>query len=82
MANASLDPDVLRTFVTGIELGSYARAADRLGRSTSAVSMQLRRLEATAETVLLRKEGRGLALTPAGQVLCTTTVSLETSSLL
>lgn len=68
MAN-SFDLDVLRGFVAGIELGSYARAADRLGRSTSALSTQLRRLEASAGTVLLRKDGRGLALTHAGQVL-------------
>lgn len=66
---ASFDLDVLRGFVVGMELGSYARAAEQLGRSTSALSTQLRRLEAAAGTVLLRKDGRGLALTPAGQVL-------------
>ena len=66
---ASFDLDVLRGFVAGIELGSYTRAADQLGRSTSALSTQLRRLEASAGAVLLRKDGRGLALTQAGQVL-------------
>lgn len=66
---ASFDLDILRGFVVGMELGSYARAAEQLGRSTSALSTQLRRLEAAAGTVLLRKDGRGLALTPAGQVL-------------
>lgn len=66
---ASFDIDVLRGFIAGIELGSYARAADQLGRSTSALSTQLRRLEASAGTALLRKDGRGLALTQAGQVL-------------
>lgn len=66
---ASFDIDVLRGFIAGIELGSYARAADQLGRSTSALSTQLRRLEASAGTTLLRKDGRGLALTQAGQVL-------------
>lgn len=40
-----LDLDVLRTFVTGITLGNFARAAERLGRSTSAVSAQLRNLK-------------------------------------
>jgi len=49
---ASFDLDVLRGFVVGMELGSYARAAEQLGRSTSALSTQLRRLEAAAGTVL------------------------------
>lgn len=45
MRQTNLDLDALRAFVTGIELGAYARAADRLGRSTSAVSAQLKKLE-------------------------------------
>lgn len=45
VARTNLDMDVLRSFVTGFELGSFARAADRLGRSQSAVSTQLRKLE-------------------------------------
>jgi DNA-binding transcriptional LysR family regulator len=65
----SLDLDVLRTFVRGQELGSFAAAADRLGRSQSALSLQLRKLEAQAGETLLRKEGRGLALTPAGEIM-------------
>jgi DNA-binding transcriptional LysR family regulator len=69
MAQVMFDLDVLRSFSTGIALGSYARAADRLGRSTSAVSAQLRKLEAQAGTVLLRKAGRGLELTDAGETL-------------
>src|SRR5512134_1759771 len=64
-----LDLDVLRTFVTGHDLGSFAAAAERLGRSQSALSLQLRKLEAQAGQVLLRKDGRGLALTPAGEIM-------------
>jgi DNA-binding transcriptional LysR family regulator len=69
MSQVMFDLDVLRSFSTGIALGSYARAADRLGRSTSAVSAQLRKLEAQAGTVLFRKAGRGLELTDAGETL-------------
>ncbi|PLC03055.1 LysR family transcriptional regulator [Variovorax sp. RO1] len=69
MTQVMFDLDVLRTFSTGMALGSYARAADKLGRSTSAVSAQLKKLEAQAGTVLFRKEGRGLALTDAGETL-------------
>ena len=69
MRHISFDPDVLRSFVVGIELGSFAKAADRLGRSTSAVSAQLKKLEDQAGTPLLRKAGRGMALTDAGEVM-------------
>jgi DNA-binding transcriptional LysR family regulator len=52
-----------------MELGSFAKAADRLGRSTSAVSAQLKKLEEQAGTPIFRKAGRGLALTEAGETM-------------
>lgn len=64
-----LDIDLLRTLVTGVELGSFGRAAERLGRSQSAVSLQMRRLEEQVGRTLLRKEGRGLVPTEAGELL-------------
>ena len=54
MRRMNFDLDVLRTFVAGIELGSVAKAADRLGRSTSAVSAQLKKLEEQAGMPVLR----------------------------
>lgn len=69
MSRIQLDLDVMRSFVTGIDLGSFAKAAERLGRSTSAVSAQLKKLEDQAGTPLLRKAGRGMALTEAGEVM-------------
>jgi len=69
MRRPTFDLDVLRTFVTGVEFNSFAKAADRLGRSTSAVSAQLRKLEEQVGTALLVKSGRGLALTPVGEAL-------------
>lgn len=65
----NLDIDVLRTFVTGVELGSFAQAAARLGRSPAAVSAQLRKLESQVDKVLFKKSGRKLALTDAGELL-------------
>ncbi|HLI13904.1 MAG TPA: LysR substrate-binding domain-containing protein [Alphaproteobacteria bacterium] len=65
----NLDMDVLRSFATGLEFGSFAKASDRLGRSPSAVSAQLRKLEAQAGVALFRKSGRGIALTEAGEVM-------------
>lgn len=37
--------DLLRTFVTVIDLDSYTRAGERLGRSQPAISLQLKRLQ-------------------------------------
>ncbi len=63
----NLDMDVLRTFVLGFQLGSFARAAEQLGRSQSAVSTQLRKLEDQIGAKLVHRAGRGLALTNAGE---------------
>lgn len=67
MNRTTFDLDALRSFVTGVELGSFAKASERLGRSTSAVSAQLKKLEDQAGTAIFRKAGRGLALTEAGE---------------
>ena len=69
MSLLNFDIAFLRSYVAGIDLGSFARAADKVGRSTSAVSAQLKKLEEQAGMPLFRKDGRGLALTPAGEVL-------------
>lgn len=69
MGFTNLDMDALRGFVAGIEAGSFARAADRLGRSTSALSAQLRKLEDQVGGALVRRHGRGLALTEGGEAL-------------
>ncbi|MDN2711472.1 LysR substrate-binding domain-containing protein [Janthinobacterium sp. SUN118] len=69
MSLLNFDIAFLRSYVAGVELGSFARAADKVGRSTSAVSAQLKKLEEQAGLPLFRKDGRGLALTPAGEVL-------------
>ena len=71
MRYINMDIDVLRSFAYGIDLGSYAKAADQLGRSTSAVSAQLKKLEQQAGTPLLRKSGRNRVLTDAGETLLT-----------
>jgi len=65
----TLELDVLRTFVTGTDLGTFARAARHVGRSASAVSAQLKKLEDQLGVPVLRKVGRGMALTPAGEIL-------------
>ncbi len=65
-----LDPDLLRAFAYIAEEGSFTRAADRVGRTQSAVSMQIQRLESTlGQRVLLRGKGGAVSLTPHGQYL-------------
>ncbi|TQI79641.1 DNA-binding transcriptional LysR family regulator [Serratia fonticola] len=69
MGRVTFDLDDLRSFVVGIELGSFAKAAERLGRSTSAVSAHLKKLEQQLGTPILRKAGRGMVMTEAGETL-------------
>ena len=65
-----LDPDLLRAFAFIAEEGSFTRAAERVGRTQSAVSMQVQRLEALlGQRVLLRGKGGAVSLTPHGQYL-------------
>ncbi|WP_319411038.1 LysR substrate-binding domain-containing protein [uncultured Cohaesibacter sp.] len=47
--------------------GSVTGAADRLGRTHSAVSKQLHQLQNHADTTLFEKNGSGIKLTPEGQ---------------
>lgn len=65
----TLDLDALRSFVAGIESGSFALAATQLCRSTSAVSAQLKKLEMQCGAALVVKQGRHLALTHHGEIL-------------
>jgi len=69
MRRITFDLDVLRSFSLGVELGSFAKAAERLGRSTSAVSAQLKKLEDQVGAPVLRKAGRGMVPTHTGEVL-------------
>jgi DNA-binding transcriptional LysR family regulator len=66
MASINLDIDILRTLVMAQRLGGFARAAEQVGRSQSAVSQQIHKLEDRVGLPLFRKLGRGLELTEAG----------------
>lgn len=61
-----IDPDLLRAFVLIAEGGSFTRAAQAVGRTQSAVSMQIRRLEETLGQPLLLRGSRGVETTPHG----------------
>ncbi len=69
-ASVGIDPDLLRTFVFIAEEGSFTRAGRRIGRTQSAVSMQLQRLETLlGETLISRGRGGTVDLTPHGEFL-------------
>jgi DNA-binding transcriptional LysR family regulator len=65
----NLDLDTLRTLVVANDLGSYGQAAARLGRTPSAISLQMKRLQADVGATIFRKAGRGIALTEAGDIV-------------
>ena len=64
-----LDSDVLRTFVTVAESGSFTHAAPQLFRTPSALSMQIKRLEETLGQKLFVREARSVRLTAEGEML-------------
>ncbi|MFD1987869.1 LysR substrate-binding domain-containing protein [Mesorhizobium newzealandense] len=65
----TLDPDLLKTFLAFVDSGSLAQAASSVGRSPSAVTAQMQRLEEIVGEPLLAPQGRGRGLTKAGEDL-------------
>ncbi|MCW5712268.1 LysR substrate-binding domain-containing protein [Shinella sumterensis] len=70
MNSAWIDPLLLRTFVAVAETGSFAKAATRVGRTQSAVSMQMKRLEDLAgPPALFARVGRNMVLTARAETI-------------
>ena len=65
----SLDIDLLRSFVVIAEVRALSRAAARVGRTQSALSQQMRRLEEIVDQPLFQRTGRGVVLTHPGERL-------------
>ena len=65
----TLSIDFLRTFVAIADAGTFAAAAERVGRTVSAVSLQIDRLEEQIGRALFQKSGRRMEPTSAGQQL-------------
>jgi DNA-binding transcriptional LysR family regulator len=61
--------DLLRTFVATVDGGSMAKAARKVARTPSAVSLQMSRLGELVGQPLFRRRGRAQALTRAGEML-------------
>jgi len=68
------DLDLLRSFMAIADSGGFSRAAERIGRTQSTISLQIKRLEAgLGQSLFQREGGRGgrTILTPQGGVLLT-----------
>lgn len=65
----NIPTSLLRSFVTVVELGGFTQAAEWLGRSQPAISLQLKRLEDMLQQTLLIRSGKKLELSPSGVLL-------------
>jgi len=63
--------NTLRAFAVVAETGSLSKAGDVLNVTHAAVSQQIRNLETRLGVPLVRREGRGVALTAQGQTIAT-----------
>ena len=61
--------DLLRTFLAIVDRGGVTPAASTLHMSQAAASQQIKRLEEMLACRLFERQGRGLALAPAGERL-------------
>jgi len=66
MIGTSLNLDAVKAFIQIAELGSFTRAAEALMTTQSALSLRLKRLEASVGCRLLERTPRHVALSPAG----------------
>jgi DNA-binding transcriptional LysR family regulator len=64
-----LDLDLLRSFVSVVDAGGFTRAGERVHRTQSTVSQQIRRLEDTLGRELLHRNGKRATPTEEGERL-------------
>lgn len=65
----NIPTELLRTFVKAVDLGSFTRAGDAVGRTQSAVSLQVQRLEAMLDSQLFVRGTHRVKLTEDGVTL-------------
>lgn len=64
-----LDIELLRSFVSVVDAGGFTRAGERVHRTQSTVSQQIKRLEDSVGKPLLLRDGRRATLTEEGERL-------------
>ncbi len=65
----TIPTELLRALVAVADAGGVTRAAEGLGRTQPAVSLQIKRLEEMVGQVLFERANRAFGLTPAGETL-------------
>src|SRR5690349_4510040 len=65
----SIDLDSLEIFRAVVQEGGVIRAASKLNRVQSNVTTRIKQLEQRLGRTLFRKQGRGLVLSPEGELL-------------
>src|SRR4029077_5139146 len=69
MEHAMLDLELLRSFVSVVDSGGFTRAGERVHRTQSTVSQQIKRLEDDIGQPLLNRNGKDVTPTEAGERL-------------
>src|ERR1700723_4711416 len=64
-----LDLELLRSFVSVVDSGGFPRAGDRVHRTQSTVSQQIKRREEDVGQPLLNRSGKDVTPTEAGERL-------------
>lgn len=65
----NLPTNLLRTFVTVVEVEGFTKAANILGRTQPAISLQVQRLEQLVGHKLILRVGKDVSLTEQGESL-------------
>src|SRR6201995_1687054 len=69
MNGKMLDLELLRSFVSVVDAGGFTRAGERVHRTQSTVSQQIKRLEEDIGQPLLIRSGKDVTTTEAGERL-------------
>src|SRR5476651_1062892 len=69
MSGLMLDLELLRSFVSVVDVGGFTRAGERVHRTQSTVSQQIKRLEDDIGQPLLNRTAKDVTPTEAGERL-------------
>jgi len=64
----NVDTQLLKSFVAIAETGSFSEAAGRVGRTQSALSLQIKKLEEKLDCILFERTSRVVVLTESGEI--------------
>ncbi|VEC75852.1 Putative HTH-type transcriptional regulator yahB [Raoultella ornithinolytica] len=67
--NSIFTEENLLAFTTAARFGSFSKAADELGLTTSAISYTIKRMETGLDVVLFTRNTRSIELTESGYYL-------------